>query len=73
MILCLLDAFDDALIQPFVPDRAVVALDAGILLGLPRLDMLDRNALFLGPFSQLFTDIFRANADPYGAWFVPIR
>lgn len=60
MILCLLDAFDDVLVEPFVPDRAVVALDAGVLLRLSWLDVLDSNTLFLGPFLQLFTDVFRA-------------
>lgn len=33
---CLLDASDDVLVQPFVADGAVVALDAGILLRLTR-------------------------------------
>jgi hypothetical protein len=59
-VLRLLDAFDDVLVEPFMPNCAVVARDIGILLGLPGLDVLDRNALFLGPFSQLFTDVFGA-------------
>ena len=45
-----LDAFDDVLIQPFVPNRAVVALNIGVLLGLPWLDVLDGNPMFLSPF-----------------------
>ena len=47
MFLCLLDGFDDILVEPFVPDRAVVALDVGVLLGLTGLDVLDRDAQFL--------------------------
>jgi hypothetical protein len=38
VILRLLDAFDDVLIQPLMPDRSVVALDVGILLRLAGLD-----------------------------------
>jgi hypothetical protein len=36
-----------------MPDRAVVALDIGVLLRLTGLDVLDGDALFLGPFSSL--------------------
>lgn len=32
LILCLLDAFDDVLIQPLVPNRPVVTLDISVLL-----------------------------------------
>ena len=42
-MLCLLDAFDNILIQPFMPNRSVIALNIGILLRLSRLDMLDCN------------------------------
>ena len=41
VILCLLDGFDDVLVEPFVPDGAVVALDVSVLLGLAGLDVLD--------------------------------
>ncbi len=68
MILSLLNTFDDVLVEPFVPDGAVVALDICVLLGLTRLDMLDGDAPFLGPDQQLATDVFRAVIDPYGAW-----
>ncbi len=44
MILCLLDGFDDVLVEPFIPDGSVVSLDVGVLLGLAGLDVLDRNA-----------------------------
>ncbi len=44
------------------------AMDVGVLLGLTRLDMLDGNPMFLGPFHQLFADVFGAIVDPYGAW-----
>ena len=69
MILCLLDGFDDVLVEPFVPDRAIVALDVGVLLRLTGLDVLDRDAQFLSPDQQLATDVFRAVVDPYGAGF----
>ena len=64
MILRLLYAFDDVLIQPLMPDRPVVALDVSVLLRLPGLDVQDSNTLFLGPFFQFFTDVFRAVVDP---------
>jgi len=60
--LCLFDGFDDVLIQPSVPHGAIVALNVGILLGLPGLDMQYGNPLFPSPFHQLFTDVFRAVA-----------
>ena len=60
----LLDVFDDVLVEPLMPDCAVVALDVGILLRLSGLDMQDGNPMFLGPFHQLFTDVFRAIVDP---------
>ena len=66
MILSLLDAFDDVLVEPFMSDGAVVALDIGVLLGLSGLDVQDGNPMFLGPDQQLFTDVFRAIVDPYG-------
>ena len=47
----LLDTFDDVLVEPFVPDSAVVSLDIGVLLGLAGLDMLDGNPMFPSPFS----------------------
>ena len=67
MVLGLLDAFDDVLVGPFMPDGAVVALDSCVLLWLTRLDMLDRNPMFLRPFHQLFTNVFRAIVDPNGS------
>ncbi len=42
-----------------MPDRAVVALDVGVLLGLTGLDVLDRDAQFISPDQQLATDVFR--------------
>ncbi len=50
-----------------MPDGAVVALDVGVLLGLAGLDVLDGDPMFLGPYQQLATDVFRAVVDPYGA------
>ncbi len=46
------------MIQPFVLDCAVVALDICVLLGLPRLDVLDGDLVLLSPYSQLFADVF---------------
>ena len=68
MILCLLDAFDDVLVEPFMSDGAVVSLDASVLLGLAGLDVLDGDAPLFGPDQQLATDVFRAVVDPCGAW-----
>ena len=68
MVLGLLDGFDDGLVEPFMPDGAVVALDVGVLLGLTGLDVLDGNTVFRGPDQQLATDVFRAVVDPNGAW-----
>ena len=36
-----------------MPDRAVAALDLGVLLGLAGLDVLDDNPMLLNPFHQL--------------------
>jgi hypothetical protein len=67
----LLDGFDDVLVEPFMPHGAVVALDVGVLLRLAWLDVLDGNPMFLGPFHQLFTDVFRAVVHPDGAGLAP--
>jgi len=63
-----LDAFDDVLVEPFMPNRAVVALDVGVLLWLSGLDALDSISLFLIPYQQLATDVLRSVVDLYGAW-----
>jgi hypothetical protein len=62
--MCILDAFDDVLVEPFMPDGAAVALDVGVLL---RLAGLDGDAPFLGPYHELATDVFRAVVEPDGA------
>lgn len=67
MILSLLDAFNDVLVQPFMSNGAVVAFDIGVLLRLTGLDVLYGNPMFLGPFHQFFADVFGAVVDPYGA------
>ena len=59
-MLGLLDAVDDVLVKPFVPDRAVVALDVGVLLRLTRLDVCQGDAVLFSPIKQRVTDIFRA-------------
>ena len=51
-----------------MPDGAVVSLDTGVLLGLAGLDMQDGNPMFLGPFHQFFTDVFRVVVHPDRAW-----
>jgi hypothetical protein len=71
LILCLLDAFDDVLVQPFMSNRPVVALDICVLLGLPRLDVLDGDTLLLSPYSQLFADVFGPVIHPDRAWLSP--
>jgi hypothetical protein len=55
VILGLLDAFDDVLVEPFMPDGAVVALDVGVLLRLSGLDVLDGDAPFFSPDQQFAT------------------
>lgn len=47
-----------------MPDRPVVALDAGVLLWLAGLDVGQGNALLLGPCHQRGTDVFGAVVDP---------
>ena len=59
-MLGLLYALDDVLVQPFVPDRAIVALDVGVLLRLTRLDVCQGDAVLFSPIQQRVTDIFRA-------------
>lgn len=54
-MLCLLDCFDDILIEPFMPNGTIIAFDISILLRLARLDMLDRDVAALGPFQKLVT------------------
>ncbi len=44
LFLCLLYRFKDILSQPFLPNRAVVALDVGVLLRVSGLDVLDADA-----------------------------
>jgi hypothetical protein len=51
-LLRLLDAFENVQVQPFVPNRPVVALDVGVLLGLAGLDVRQGDALLLGPDRQ---------------------
>ena len=67
-MLGLLDAFDDVLVEPLLPDSAVVTLDIGVLLRLAGLDMLDGYSQFLGPDQKLATDVFWAVINPNGAW-----
>jgi hypothetical protein len=61
-VLGLLDGFGDVLVEPLMPDGAVVALDIGVLLRLAGLDVLDGDFPLFGPFHQLAADLFRAVA-----------
>jgi len=62
-----LEVFNDVLVQPFMPDRAIIALDISVLLRLSGLDVLDGNALFISSFQQLTTDILRPIIYPNGS------
>lgn len=62
-MLGLLDAVDVVLVQPFVLDGAVVALDVGVLLGLTGLDVGQGDAIFVSPIRQGLADVFRAVAN----------
>jgi hypothetical protein len=44
-VLSLFDAVDDVLVEPFLPDGAVIALDVGILLRLTGLDVCQGDAV----------------------------
>jgi hypothetical protein len=59
-VLRLFNAVDDVLIQSFVPDGAVVALDVGVLLGLSRQNVRQGDTLLFSPIQQCLTVIFRA-------------
>jgi hypothetical protein len=58
-LLRLLDGFKQIEPQPFMPDRAVVALDIGILLGLAGLDIGQGYAPLFCPIDQRPADVFR--------------
>jgi hypothetical protein len=47
-------------VQPFMPDSPVVTLDISVLLGLSGLDLVQGNALLLGPDYQRGADVFLA-------------
>ena len=59
-MLCLLDAVDDVLVEPFVQDGAVILLDVGMLLRLTRLDVGQGDAMLFSSLQQRATDVFRA-------------
>ena len=71
MVWGLLYAFDDVLVEPLRPKRAVATLDVRVLLGLHWLDMVDDNRMFLSPFYQLFAYLFRAIVNANGAALTP--
>ena len=64
-MLGLLDAFDDVLIKPFMPDGSVIRLNICFLLGLAGLDMLDLDVALFRPFQKPLTDVFWTIVHPY--------
>ena len=70
------DAFDDRVVQPFVPNRAVAARHIAVLLRVSGWDVpgfspsvtLEGNPLIFGSFSQLFSKVCGAIGDPCGFW-----
>ena len=66
LILRLLEAFDDVLVEPLMPDCPVVALDICVLLRLAGLYVLDSYTLLLSPYSELLADVFGAIVHPNG-------
>ena len=70
-MLCLLDGFDNVLIQPFMPNRSIIAFDIRILLWLSRLDMLDRDFVLFSPLQQLAAHVFRSVINPNAFWSSP--
>jgi hypothetical protein len=58
MVLHLLDAVEVISPRPLRSNRSVVALDIGVLLRLPRLDVPQSDPQLLGSNLQASTDIF---------------
>lgn len=57
VVVCRLNAFNDMLVQQFVLDRLLVALDICSLLRLAGLDVLGTDTALLGPSDLLTADI----------------
>ena len=70
-MLCLLDAFDNVLIQPFMPNRSVIAFNVSILLQFAWLDMLDCDVVLFSPLQQLAANVFRSVINPNAFWSTP--
>ena len=68
---CLLHTFDNEFIQPFMPNRSVIALDILILLQFARLDTLDCDVVFFRPLQKLAADVFWSIIDPNAFWSSP--
>jgi len=66
--LCLLDAFDNVLIQPFITNRSVIAFDVRILLRLSQLDVLDRDVALFSPIQQPAAFVLRFIINPNDFW-----
>jgi hypothetical protein len=58
-VLGLLNAVDDVLVQPFVPDRAIAAIDVSVLLRLIWLDVRQGDAVLFSPIQLRVTDVLR--------------
>ena len=67
-MLCVLDAFDNVLIQSLMPVRSDIPLDLGILFWLFRFDMLDRDLGLFSPLQQLATNVVRSVIKQYSCF-----
>jgi len=61
--------FKNILVQPFLPDRPIIALDIRVLLRVAGLNILDLDPHFFSPRHQLATDVFRTVIHPNNQWF----
>ena len=48
------------LVEPIISYRSIEPFNIGILLGIAGLDVGNLNAMFICPFLQFMTDVFRA-------------
>jgi len=59
-----LKACEEVLVQHLLTERAVEALDEGVLVGLARLDVSQRHAAEFGPLDKCFAQELRAIVRP---------
>ena len=67
-LLDLVDAFENVAVEPLMPDRPVIALYVGVLLGFSGLDVGQTDPPVLCPFHEGATDVFRAVVDSNFPW-----